>query len=179
VKPDILQLGPDELLQVIKPLYGLSDSGDYWGKTLNYHHKSELQMSQITGDFSFFYKRLMGNLVGISGTYVDDIIRTGNKTFREEYTKCTHQTFDAKPESETPLNFTGLHIGGPKFCRKISQIRYIDSLNVLPTSADFEAFRSMRAKLLGFPTQDLILLLLWRSHQKSRHRRLLQILTSY
>jgi hypothetical protein len=90
----------------------------------------------------------MGNLVGISGTYVDDIIRAGNKNFREESTKCTHQTFDAKHESGTPLNFTGLlHIEGPKHCRKISQMRYIYSLNVLQTSADFEAFRSLRAKL--------------------------------
>jgi hypothetical protein len=29
IRPDVLKLTQDELLQVIKPLYGLSDSGEY------------------------------------------------------------------------------------------------------------------------------------------------------
>jgi hypothetical protein len=31
VRPDILQLDPDQLLQVVKPLHRLSDAGAYWG----------------------------------------------------------------------------------------------------------------------------------------------------
>ena len=38
VRPDVLQLEPNELLQVVKPLYGLSDAGDYLGELFTEHH---------------------------------------------------------------------------------------------------------------------------------------------
>jgi Reverse transcriptase (RNA-dependent DNA polymerase) len=94
VKPEIMALDKVQLLQVVKPLYGLSDAGEYWGQTLNDHHTQELKMAQSTGYFSLFYKRLMSGLTGLSGTYVDDIIRAGDGAFREESTKLTDETFD-------------------------------------------------------------------------------------
>ena len=53
VLPDVLQLDNEQFLQVVKPLYGLSDAGDYWGETLSEHHKKELKMEQATEDFPF------------------------------------------------------------------------------------------------------------------------------
>ena len=93
----MLQLDPDQLLQVVKPLYGLSDAGDYWGQTLTDHHTKELNMEQATGDFSLIFKRMMNKLIGLSGTYVDDIIRTGDDRFREESTRSTQNKFDTIP----------------------------------------------------------------------------------
>jgi hypothetical protein len=33
IRPDCLDLRQNELVRLIKPLYGLGDSGDYWGQT--------------------------------------------------------------------------------------------------------------------------------------------------
>jgi Reverse transcriptase (RNA-dependent DNA polymerase) len=51
VKPSCIDLDPDELLQIMKPLYGLADSGDYWAQTVVHHHLADLRMTQATGDF--------------------------------------------------------------------------------------------------------------------------------
>ena len=31
------KLSPNRLLKLLNPLYGLADSGDYWGRTLRDH----------------------------------------------------------------------------------------------------------------------------------------------
>jgi hypothetical protein len=142
-----MALYKDQLLQAVKPLYGLSDAGVYWGQTLNDHHTQELKMVQSTGDISLLYKRVMSGLTGLSGS-VDDIIRAGGDAFREESTKITDEKFNTKPVQSMPLTFTGMRIGGTDECRTISQNRYVDSLHLLPKHSDFESFRSMRAKLL-------------------------------
>jgi hypothetical protein len=54
VRPDVMKLPPYELFQVVKPLYGLADSGDYWHETLTAHHITKLLMEHSTGYFSFF-----------------------------------------------------------------------------------------------------------------------------
>lgn len=35
IKPAILGLVTNERLQIVKPIYGLNDSGDYWAKTIS------------------------------------------------------------------------------------------------------------------------------------------------
>jgi Reverse transcriptase (RNA-dependent DNA polymerase) len=123
VRPDVFQLDPDQLLQVVKPLYGLSDAGDYWGQTLTDNHTKEFHMEQATVELSLFFNRMMDKLKGLSGTYVDDIIRTRDDHFREESTTSTQNMFDTKPIDSTPLIFTGINIGGTPPCRTMSQER--------------------------------------------------------
>lgn len=146
VRPDVLELDKDQLLQVVKPLYGLSDAGDYWGETLTEQHLKELNMEQATGDFSLFFKRVLDKLTGLSGTYVDDILRAGTKGFENTSTTATC-CFDSKSAEAVPFTFTGLQISGSKEKLKLSQARYIENLSLLSKDADFEFFRSMRAKL--------------------------------
>jgi hypothetical protein len=57
----------DELLQIMQPLYGLVDSGEYWAQTVVRHHVAELRMTQDTDDFSLFFKRAKGALIENSG----------------------------------------------------------------------------------------------------------------
>ena len=106
----MLELSPDHLLEVMKPLYGLTDAGDYWGETLTDYHKKQLEMKQAKGDFSFFYKWLLKRLIGVSGSYVDDIIRVGADEFRRDSSAFTSRAFDTKPSEDTPFVFTGFEV---------------------------------------------------------------------
>jgi hypothetical protein len=60
VKHTCIDLKPDELLQIMKPLYGLAESGDYCAQTSFRHHLTDLQMTQAAGAFSLFVRRARG-----------------------------------------------------------------------------------------------------------------------
>jgi hypothetical protein len=111
IRPDVLELTQDELLKVIKPLYGLSDSGDYWAETLVQHHLRDLRTSQATADFSLFFRIVAGELAGLSGTHVDDLLQAGTPKFRLAALKKTADSFDVKEPEKIPLTFTGIEIG--------------------------------------------------------------------
>ena len=70
-----INLDSDEYLQLQLALYGLSESGDYWSETLAMNHTQDLGFPQAFTDPSLFYRIEDGKLTGISGTYVDDILR--------------------------------------------------------------------------------------------------------
>jgi len=147
IKPHILELSQDELIQIIKPLYGLADSGDYWGETLTEHHLEDLRMQQANGDFSLYFHNVGKKLTGMSRTYVDDILRTGNEDFKRSSMAATYSKFDAKDPIFNDFTFTGIHLSGTKEYRKLSQERYILRLSRLAREATYEQFRSCRHKL--------------------------------
>ena len=41
---DLIKVGPHELLRLNKPLYGMCNSGDYWGATLAHHVRNYLRI---------------------------------------------------------------------------------------------------------------------------------------
>lgn len=94
IKPNIIDLQPNELLQVIKPLYGLTESGDYWAETNSKFHIHNLLMEHSTGDFSLFFRTIMDKLVSISGSYVDDILQAGTEAEKERLQKEFKEQFD-------------------------------------------------------------------------------------
>ena len=67
-------------------------------------------MDQVTGDFSLFFKKLKDKLIGLSGTYIDDILRIGDRSFRDSKSATTSRTFDSKPDRFPPFTFTGVEI---------------------------------------------------------------------
>ena len=85
------RLNENQLLRLLKPLYGLTDAGDYWDATMTNHLKNDLGMSQTSLDISLFFKMIRGKLAGMSGMYVDDGIHAGNdeffKTLRQDSRK--------------------------------------------------------------------------------------------
>ena len=52
------ELDESHTLKFMKPLYGLADSGDYWGKTFSTHLRDDLGMTTATGDGALFLQKL-------------------------------------------------------------------------------------------------------------------------
>jgi hypothetical protein len=96
-----MKLPPDELLQVVKPLFDLADSGDYWHETLTAHHITKILMEQSTGYFSFFFRKKDKELNSMSGTHVDDIFQAGKNCFRRRVLKCTADVLTQSPLRKT------------------------------------------------------------------------------
>lgn len=51
-KPDVLDLGPEELLEVVKPIYNVAEFRDCWNETLRSYRGKDLNMSATTGNLS-------------------------------------------------------------------------------------------------------------------------------
>lgn len=96
--PEELNLEPVEVLQLMKPLYGTVDAGDRWHHRLLHHHLSDLKMKSLITDSALHAKfdEKDGNLVGLSGTYVDDILRCGHEKF-QQLSEKTSDVFQTTP----------------------------------------------------------------------------------
>ena len=77
------ELGPNQMLKLLKPLYGLADSGDYCGRTLRHHLESTIGMQSATTDGALFFKLLGDQLFGLCATYVDDCLHAGGTAYQQ------------------------------------------------------------------------------------------------
>ncbi len=141
---------PDQVLQPVKPLYVMCDSGDYWGATLTEHVRNHMQMMPLTGDPSLFMKKSRGNTIGVLGRYMDDCLFAGNVEFNEVVNK-TQKRFESKPVEWDSVEFRGVQIVTRRENNttwfEINQIGYIERLQQIPSNASFERFRPVRANL--------------------------------
>ena len=97
VKPSPeFNLDSNQLLKLVKPLYGLADSGDYWGRTLMNHLEKELGMKSSVTDSAFLFKRIKEKLAGPCATYVDDCLQAGTDEFCQQ-AKCVERKFKCRP----------------------------------------------------------------------------------
>lgn len=69
--------------QLLKSLYGLSESGGIWYKTLKHRHRADLKMNLLRTDLALLVCMHDENLIEISGTYMDEIIRARTTAFWE------------------------------------------------------------------------------------------------
>lgn len=134
------------LLKLLRPLYGLSDSGDYWHTTFSDHIKNDLDMKETVADYSFFFKKARGKLLGLMGTYVDDTITSGSETFEKE-TELTSKKFECKKKEYDNFRFAGIYIRKLSEGYSIHQESYIKRLEYLDSKCTFKQFRSARARL--------------------------------
>lgn len=64
---DILCITDNEFLELLRPIYGVCNAGDYWGVTVHYHVEKGLDMSPTTGDPGLYLKLSDGKLEGMVG----------------------------------------------------------------------------------------------------------------
>jgi hypothetical protein len=146
-KPDELDLGPNQLLQFVLPLYGLTEGGDYWEETLSNHHENDLNMRRTKGDFSLFFKIVANRLVGLSGSYVGDLVRAGALNFKEDSNRKTQSRFEVKPNTENNFAFTGIEVTNAEKHKSLSQKLYIERLQFVLPSSSFSDLSTIREKL--------------------------------
>lgn len=141
------ELQPEECLKLLKPLYGLCDSGDLWHKTLDDHHRRDLGMTPFRSDPALYRLMANGLLTGLSGGYVDDLLRAGTPEFKRHAAQ-TNDRFEMGPDETLPCTFSGFHLSRDESgTLQQNQHFYLRKLEQLPLDAKFQDFRSMRMKL--------------------------------
>ena len=128
-------------------MYGLSDAGDLWHKTLHRHLVDELGLVPSKADPSLYFSFTNGVLSGINGSYVDDLLRAGTPDFRESCSQ-THRRFETSGDESPPFTFAGFNIAPlPNGTMVIDQLFYMKKLEEIDLSSSYSDFRSMRMKL--------------------------------
>lgn len=140
-------LGENKALQLLKPLYGLSESGDIWYRILDRHHRSDLEMNPLRSDPALYVRMEQGSLIGILGTYVDDMIRAGNTKFWKT-PKKTEERFDMEEAKKVPCTSTGFalleNVNGVLW---LDQHDYLSKIKVLPEDALYRDLASIKMNL--------------------------------
>lgn len=141
------ELDPSQCLQLLKPLYVLCESGDLWHETLDRHQKEDVGMKPLRSDPALYVLMKDNLLQGLSGGYVDDLIRTGNKDFRALARKTSHK-FEMAEDENLPCVFTGFSLKRQE-TKAIAQNQhdYLRRLEKKSSDCSFCTFRSMRMKL--------------------------------
>ncbi|KHJ35050.1 hypothetical protein EV44_g4253 [Erysiphe necator] len=105
---------PDTTLHVIKPLYGVAESGVHWFTTYQKHHIEKLNMVTSTYDPCLLITKSdsIDSRFGIVGMQTDDTLIVANSEFSaKEQEKIEKAKFDTKAKqtlsSDMPLNFNG------------------------------------------------------------------------
>jgi hypothetical protein len=110
IKPsDECELNTNQVLKLLRPLYGLADSGDYWGSTLLNHLKEEFGMKRTVRYPAMFFKMLNNKLKIVCVTYVDDALHAGSKVY-EEITENTMKRFKCRDKEMDNITFAGVEI---------------------------------------------------------------------
>lgn len=65
-----MKIRSDQLLKLLKPVYGLSDSGDHWHATRDMYLEEFLGITPPSGDLSCLIGLVHGNLTCIIPTYI-------------------------------------------------------------------------------------------------------------
>lgn len=89
--PPELNLDPQSVLKVVKPLYGVPEAGAHWFNTYHNHHVKKLSMAISTYDPCLLYTPNDGNGFGIVGLQTDDSLILADDTFALQEERQLHE----------------------------------------------------------------------------------------
>lgn len=107
-----MQLSPDTVLKVVRPLCGIPESGFHWYLTYKYHHLDYLSMFRATIDQCVLICREEGKLSGFVILQVHDSMDIGTNDFLH-FEEEASDRYNCKPRkllTSTPTIFNGSHI---------------------------------------------------------------------
>lgn len=139
-------LKDEKMLKLLKALYGLSKSEDYWKKTFHKLLRNDLGMKVGISGPDLFYKKDKQKLVGICATYVDYSLHTGDRSYVNISKKIELQ-FKCKDRVWDSLQFTDLQIETKHVMCIVHQKEYIQKLKVLSKNFAAATFILLRAQL--------------------------------
>ncbi len=132
-------------MKLLRPLYGLADSGDYFHATFSKHLTDDLRMKAVASDMSLFSRRARGKISGLLASYVDDTLACGDSSFAE-LTKKTREKFEMKERQNKDMRFSGIYVDKCDNGFEIHQRAYIERLESIPWDAEYVHLRRARAK---------------------------------
>lgn len=141
-----ISLSEDDFLDFLKPLYGLSDLGGCWSRTMSRNLKGELGMIPAQNDVLLFVKHVGSRLVGMTVAYDDDSLSCGD----EKFVTLSRQTPDKFEWREREFNdtfFVGVMAKKSAFDFELTQKHYSKKVRLVPADTTFKKTRSERHKL--------------------------------
>ena len=151
--PTEMELPPNKILRVARPLYGIPEAGTHWFQTYHTHHIQKLRMAQSTYDTCFLFSNDKENGFGLIGLQTDDtLILADTKFAARENTELEKAGFLSKPcerlTKSHPLKFNGAVIelhGESITINQPQQIKRIQPVTInTPTSK--EQYITQRAR---------------------------------
>lgn len=98
-----------QLLNLLKLLYVLKNSGDYWYITISNQLKEDLKMTSLTGYLACFIRTKNDSLQGMIAVHGDDSIGIGNDSFMK-YSMMTSSEFESEERGYDHITFSGIRI---------------------------------------------------------------------
>lgn len=142
--PPEMGLSPDTVLRVVRPLYGIPESGLHWYLTYLEYHTEQLGMRRTTVDPCVFVRRDGGELSGLIALQVDDSLTVGTKEFLEEEKEAARQF---KTKERTTINNKPTTFNGVRICKidNVITMDQQDKIEKLETPSTQKGFTSKRA----------------------------------
>lgn len=106
----------------------------------------DLQLQPNKTDPSLCFSIKDCKLVGIHGSYVDDLLRPDDEEFRQ-WCLLTYERFVTTGDEKIQTTFSGLHITIFNGRTSMDEQIYVKQLKELDSSSLFADFRCMRMKL--------------------------------
>jgi hypothetical protein len=102
-------------------------------------------MEPLDADPSLYFRSVGNRLMGLSGVYVDDMLRCGTPDFLRD-SKSTSRIFDATPEMMRTAKFAGVNLRQTESGIETDMSDYIAKLT-FPLEQSWKTFASFGAKL--------------------------------